>query len=222
MANVSVALLPTTSKGRCTLGVHSCRGPDPCLCPLQAPEVIMSQHYDGKADLWSIGTIVYQCLTGKAPFQVSERGSELGCRQLRAARPPLVSLQPPLTRVRWLPAPHRAVTSGTRPECPLVQERVSCVHVRLCQAYGLPPAHAGGYDPLNWGRGPTPWGGSPVLWACASCGDVMVRLVAGLLPACPTMPPFALRQHWRAVPGGWGAAVPWAVLSAWHMAVLSE
>lgn len=32
----------------------------------------MSQHYDGKADLWSIGTIVYQCLTGKAPFQVSK------------------------------------------------------------------------------------------------------------------------------------------------------
>lgn len=35
----------------------------------------MSQHYDGKADLWSIGTIVYQCLTGKAPFQVSKSGS---------------------------------------------------------------------------------------------------------------------------------------------------
>ena len=33
-----------------------------------APEVIMSKHYDKKADLWSIGTIVYQCLTGKAPF----------------------------------------------------------------------------------------------------------------------------------------------------------
>lgn len=31
----------------------------------------MSQHYDAKADLWSIGTIIYQCLTGKAPFQVS-------------------------------------------------------------------------------------------------------------------------------------------------------
>lgn len=37
----------------------------------QAPEVIMSQNYDAKADLWSIGTIVYQCLTGKAPFHVS-------------------------------------------------------------------------------------------------------------------------------------------------------
>ena len=44
----------------------------PFLPPVrQAPEVIMSQTYDAKADLWSIGTIVFQCLTGKAPFQVS-------------------------------------------------------------------------------------------------------------------------------------------------------
>lgn len=38
----------------------------------------MSQQYDAKADLWSIGTIVYQCLTGKAPFQVSE-GRKFKC-----------------------------------------------------------------------------------------------------------------------------------------------
>lgn len=36
---------------------------------VQAPEVIMSLHYDAKADLWSVGTIIFQCLTGKAPFQ---------------------------------------------------------------------------------------------------------------------------------------------------------
>lgn len=30
----------------------------------------MSQEYDAKADLWSIGTIIYQCLTGRAPFMV--------------------------------------------------------------------------------------------------------------------------------------------------------
>ncbi|CAF1164365.1 unnamed protein product [Rotaria sordida] len=41
-----------------------------CGSPMyMAPEVIRSLQYDGKADLWSIGTIMYQCLTGKAPFQ---------------------------------------------------------------------------------------------------------------------------------------------------------
>lgn len=43
-----------------------------CGSPMyMAPEVIMSQHYDAKADLWSIGTILFQCLSGKAPFQAS-------------------------------------------------------------------------------------------------------------------------------------------------------
>ncbi|XP_003737641.1 serine/threonine-protein kinase unc-51 [Galendromus occidentalis] len=41
-----------------------------CGSPMyMAPEVIMSQQYNAKADLWSIGTIVYQCLTGSAPFR---------------------------------------------------------------------------------------------------------------------------------------------------------
>uniref|UniRef100_T1K1Z8 non-specific serine/threonine protein kinase n=2 Tax=Tetranychus urticae TaxID=32264 RepID=T1K1Z8_TETUR len=40
-----------------------------CGSPMyMAPEVIMSLQYGAKADLWSIGTIVFQCLTGKAPF----------------------------------------------------------------------------------------------------------------------------------------------------------
>uniref|UniRef100_A0A671X9G9 non-specific serine/threonine protein kinase n=1 Tax=Sparus aurata TaxID=8175 RepID=A0A671X9G9_SPAAU len=49
-----------------------------CGSPMyMAPEVIMSQNYDAKADLWSIGTIVFQCLTGKAPFQVNTRHSQV-------------------------------------------------------------------------------------------------------------------------------------------------
>ncbi|KAI4817027.1 hypothetical protein KUCAC02_009316 [Chaenocephalus aceratus] len=45
-----------------------------CGSPMyMAPEVIMSQTYDAKADLWSIGTIVFQCLIGKAPFQHPQR-----------------------------------------------------------------------------------------------------------------------------------------------------
>ena len=40
-----------------------------CGSPMyMAPEVIRSLQYDGKADLWSVGTIMYQCLTGRAPF----------------------------------------------------------------------------------------------------------------------------------------------------------
>lgn len=40
-----------------------------CGSPMyMAPEVIMSHQYGAKADLWSVGTIIYQCLTGKAPF----------------------------------------------------------------------------------------------------------------------------------------------------------
>uniref|UniRef100_A0A8C0YK41 non-specific serine/threonine protein kinase n=1 Tax=Cyprinus carpio carpio TaxID=630221 RepID=A0A8C0YK41_CYPCA len=42
-----------------------------CGSPMyMAPEVIMSQNYDARADLWSIGTVIYQCLVGKPPFQV--------------------------------------------------------------------------------------------------------------------------------------------------------
>lgn len=53
----------------------------------QAPEVIMSQNYDAKADLWSIGTVIYQCLVGKPPFQVTLHNKPLyrrvcGCLRL--------------------------------------------------------------------------------------------------------------------------------------------
>lgn len=33
-----------------------------------APEIILKQKYDAKADLWSIGVILYECLFGKAPY----------------------------------------------------------------------------------------------------------------------------------------------------------
>lgn len=40
-----------------------------CGTPLyMAPEILTSQQYDGRADLWSLGAIVYECLVGKAPY----------------------------------------------------------------------------------------------------------------------------------------------------------
>merc|ERR1712110_1359607 len=40
-----------------------------CGSPMyMAPEVITSQNYTHKADLWSIGVIIYQALTSRSPF----------------------------------------------------------------------------------------------------------------------------------------------------------
>ncbi|XP_074271344.1 serine/threonine-protein kinase ATG1c isoform X2 [Silene latifolia] len=40
-----------------------------CGSPLyMAPEIMQLQKYDAKADLWSVGTILYQLVTGKTPF----------------------------------------------------------------------------------------------------------------------------------------------------------
>ncbi|XP_068315943.1 serine/threonine-protein kinase ATG1a-like isoform X2 [Pyrus communis] len=40
-----------------------------CGSPLyMAPEIILNQKYDEKADLWSVGAILFQLVTGKPPF----------------------------------------------------------------------------------------------------------------------------------------------------------
>jgi len=45
-----------------------------CGSPIyMAPEIILSERYNAKADLWSLGTILYQCLFGKVPFQAASQ-----------------------------------------------------------------------------------------------------------------------------------------------------
>ncbi|XP_048500515.1 serine/threonine-protein kinase ATG1c isoform X2 [Beta vulgaris subsp. vulgaris] len=45
-----------------------------CGSPLyMAPEIMQLQKYDAKADLWSVGAIVYQLVTGKTPFTGSNQ-----------------------------------------------------------------------------------------------------------------------------------------------------
>ncbi|KAF2280735.1 kinase-like protein [Westerdykella ornata] len=43
-----------------------------CGSPLyMAPEILRYEKYDAKADLWSVGTVMYEMVTGKAPFRAS-------------------------------------------------------------------------------------------------------------------------------------------------------
>jgi serine/threonine-protein kinase ULK/ATG1 len=36
-----------------------------------APEILSSQKYDAKADLWSVGTVLYEITVGKPPFRAN-------------------------------------------------------------------------------------------------------------------------------------------------------
>ncbi|KAK5148841.1 hypothetical protein LTR04_000440, partial [Oleoguttula sp. CCFEE 6159] len=43
-----------------------------CGSPLyMAPEILRYERYDAKADLWSVGTVVYEMIAGKPPFRAS-------------------------------------------------------------------------------------------------------------------------------------------------------
>lgn len=50
-----------------------------------APEIVRKHQYDAKADLWSIGVILYECLFGKAPY--SSRTIEELLLRIRTAEP---------------------------------------------------------------------------------------------------------------------------------------
>uniref|UniRef100_A0A8C9DTV0 non-specific serine/threonine protein kinase n=1 Tax=Prolemur simus TaxID=1328070 RepID=A0A8C9DTV0_PROSS len=88
-----------------------------CGSPMyMAPEVIMSQHYDAKADLWSIGTVIYQCLVGKPPFQAnSPQDLRMFYEKNRSLMPRYVF------RLHWIPLFVNTVSSSAfpPPACPV-------------------------------------------------------------------------------------------------------
>ncbi|XP_032597665.1 serine/threonine-protein kinase ULK3 isoform X1 [Drosophila grimshawi] len=59
-----------------------------------APEIVRKHQYDAKADLWSVGVILYECLFGKAPY--SSRTIEELLMRIRKAEPIVL---PPHARI---------------------------------------------------------------------------------------------------------------------------
>ena len=48
-----------------------------------APEVFYNRFYDEKVDLFSIGCVIYTCLSGVLPFQVADKNSRTGFKTVR-------------------------------------------------------------------------------------------------------------------------------------------
>lgn len=60
-----------------------------CGSPLyMAPEILLSQKYDAKADLWSVGTIFYEALAGRPPYTGGNQVALLRNIRNREARLP--------------------------------------------------------------------------------------------------------------------------------------
>jgi len=60
-----------------------------------APEQVMGEAIDGRADLYSVGVVLYECLTGRVPFSASTMVS-LVARLLSEEPPPIEEADPAL------------------------------------------------------------------------------------------------------------------------------
>lgn len=66
----------------------ACRG-----SPLyMAPEIVTAGHYDAKADLWSVGVILYEALFGRPPF--ASRTIDMLIEKIKSSDPIVVNLIP--------------------------------------------------------------------------------------------------------------------------------
>lgn len=70
LLDFGLAQRSVSSEGSSTATQH-CAGTPPYM----SPEQIMGTHVDGRSDVWSLGVVAFQCLTGKRPFEGETLGA---------------------------------------------------------------------------------------------------------------------------------------------------
>ncbi len=63
--------------------------------PYMAPEQVEGREADARTDLWALGAILYEMVTGKRPFEGSSAASLIG--SIMSAEPPAMATRQPLT-----------------------------------------------------------------------------------------------------------------------------
>uniref|UniRef100_A0A8C2PP78 non-specific serine/threonine protein kinase n=1 Tax=Capra hircus TaxID=9925 RepID=A0A8C2PP78_CAPHI len=130
-----------------------------------APEVIMSQHYDAKADLWSIGTVIYQlaslpsCFSPACPVPVpmyagsasgGSYGSSPSCRF--TSPPSLPDMQhiqeenlssPPLGPPNYLQVSKDSASTSSKNSSCDTDDFVLVPHISSDHSYDMPVGTAG-------------------------------------------------------------------------------
>ncbi len=72
-----------TSYGR-VMGTPEYMSPEQCKGPTPQQYERGESHLDGRSDIYSLGVLLYQCLTGSVPFPMPEDGSAMAIHQVMA------------------------------------------------------------------------------------------------------------------------------------------
>ena len=151
-----------------------------------APEVLRDGPVDGRADIYALGVVAFECLTGKPPFDGPDR-REVARRHMEERVPPPSTLLPGLPM-----AVDQAVGIATEPDPARRYRRAG----DFASALGAPRRHwqEALVDPLaTTGAIAVAPTGVPAASRAASHMDTVA---AGPLPARPWRPPSRSRRHW--------------------------